>query len=359
MGLLTLLLSTTIVIAVDPRDVERLVSHHEETLARIRTLRGVVESRQRDDRGKTWKVIEAVSIIRDGRRELVRDRVFGSYYGGVWQEGESITTTLLDDAECRMLSGCEPGEPPHVPLAEDDLDTVRWAFIVHPAYGPQGWNNRWKMQFLLMIGEDSLRDLVRKSTVESLERRPGPGGGSIWRLTLNPRRPGVIRQFALTLPSQYGYLISQQETIAVEEGKTYTGRREVVEFHDLGSGLFLPRRIRSTASNSPEAVYEAELKDVQVNQPIERDLALPFPEGAIVIDQRSQKYHLWGKDSPARTFASQDEFNAWNTERSRRRFSASRKRRDFPAVPLGLLALMGVGLFGLLYYRRRVRRALA
>ena len=60
-------------------EVDRLVAKNEEALSRIRTFRGIIETRQSTDKGKTWKPIEVVSVVRDGRRERIQDRLFGIY----------------------------------------------------------------------------------------------------------------------------------------------------------------------------------------------------------------------------------------------------------------------------------------
>ena len=84
-------------------------------------------------------------------------------------------------------------------------------------------------------------------------------------------------------------------------------------------------------------MFEVELTEVLVNQPIEQDLTLEFPEGAIVIDHRSQRLHIWGKGAPERTFASRDEFDAWNNERQRQLLEIDEAERlsNHPGRALG------------------------
>lgn len=311
------------------------------------------------DGGRTWKTLESVSVVRDGRQERVQDRLMGSFFGDQWRENEGTMTSVFDPSECRTLSGWDPEHPPRVPLIEADVDRVRGAFVVPPSFGPQGWTHRWKGQSLLMVGAKSLRELIQECSVRSLEKEADPKGGTTWKLKLHPKKAGAIQYYQVSLSSRNHYLISRQESSALVEGKSSTGYREVVEFSDFGSGLVLPRLIRTTVSDRPDAIYELELKDVQLNQPIRESFTLEFPEGAIVVDQRSQKYHVWGIGSPERTFASQDEFNAWNQNRQRRLLSQSMKRKDSPIVQFGLLAASGIGLLGLIYYRRKVTRARA
>jgi hypothetical protein len=106
-------------------------------------------------------------------------------------------------------------------------------------------------------------------------------------------------------------------------------------------------------------VYESELKDVHVNEPIRQDLALEFPEGAIVVDQRLPAYYLWGKGKPARTFSSGDEFNAWIRGRQLRLQTKKTMYRPWPLGTLAAAVVTGGALLGLILYRRRIAGQIA
>jgi len=346
---------------IDLKEVQRVISRNEETLSRIQTVRATIEVRESKDDGRTWKQLGIAKVIRSGRREKIFDTIFGSSFGGEWREGKGFSTVLFDPSECRSLGEYDPESPPREPLSEEDVDRVRGAFLVAPSYGPQGWSHRWKAQVMLMAPGNSFRDLLNEFSAHSYRKGSDARGNPTWELELQRKEKKTgdhIQSYRFSFSPRHEYLVTGQEVAGVSENKSVNSKADVLDFWDFGSGLVLPKLIRATASKMPGRVVEIEMKNVEVNQPVgDQELTLEFPRGAIVIDHRNMKYHLWGEGAPARTFASNDEFNAWNQQRQRKLFSKSMKRGQFPFVAAGIALLTAIALVALVMLRRKLASA--
>lgn len=342
---------------VDKAELERLVARNEQTLYGIHTLRGTVNIKQSQDEGKTWRKIEVTQVVRSGQREILYNRLYGAFYGDIWREGDTRSCMIIGPSESRMLTGYEGEQPPESPLEGEAVDKVKGSFSAMPDYGAAGWVNKWKTQAMLLPNGVSLRDLLKTYTPQSIEKRTDPAGETVWEVDLRPNSPSAVHSVQLTFSPNHGYLISKQVTHLDYQGKSWTASLAIRDYWDLGSGLWMPKFIESTMSKTPGLLYAAEIVGLEVNQAIDEGVfKLDFPENAIVSDYRNQKYSVWGKGSPARTFESTDAFNDWNRGRQGKFYSAFRKRPNDTSVALGVASIAVVALLGVILYRRKISR---
>ena len=120
-------------------------------------------------------------------------------------------------------------------------------------------------------------------------------------------------------------------------------------------GIVLPKTLQAFRDDEPNLVAQVELRDVVCNAPIDDDeLRLPFPRGIVVVDYRSNTYHLWGGNAPARTFKSPREFQLWDAEQQR---SKAKPAPFYARTPVLVAAVCLVMVAVLLLIRKRLARA--
>ncbi len=325
----------------DGEEVERLLSRNESILAKVRTLRATLEVKQSEDAGKTWISLETSQIIRSGRKELVRTKSAGAFLRDVWRPSETETVDLYDLAEVRTL-GLSP--------------RVSGSLNAPVSDSPGGWINQWKAQAMLTPGMLSFRGVVEKGRVQSV--RPDPDGRGVTVMVdviADAKSPSPFRAYKLTFSPRNSYYVTKQVIGFVDEANTaQSSTREVVDFWELGSGIVLAKTIRSRQSRKPQTILQFELRDVICNEPIgDEEFQLPFPKDAIIVDNRTGTYHIWGKDEPARTFDSTDQFNDWQMEQAQAKRKATRSGLS-GWLWVALAAV--VALVPLILYRRRLAR---
>ncbi len=296
---IVLVLASAVTGDIALKELQRVISRHEESLSRIETLRATIEIRESRDGGRTWKAIQLIKVTRSGRRERIFRTLYGSFHGDEWREEKRQRTELFDPSQCRALSAYDPAAPPREPLSEVDVDRVQGAILVAPSYDAHGWSLPWKAETLLMVPHGSFARLLSEFAPRSLEKSVDANGVSTWILEVQQKRQphgDHVKTYRLTFSPRHGDLLSALEVDGVSKNKPLESKLEVVTFWELGSGLFLPRLVRGSESNTPGRVIETEFTNVEVNQPIDdRELTLEFPEGAIVVDNRKLEFHLWGK----------------------------------------------------------------
>jgi hypothetical protein len=92
--------------------------------------------------------------------------------------------------------------------------------------------------------------------------------------------------------------------------------RRAREFQDVGGGLQLPTVIETESQG--RIITRVEVEFLSINEPIPAtSLVVQFPEGSRVDDQATEKIHVWGTDSPAASFESEDEFDQYVYARAR------------------------------------------
>jgi len=325
----------------DAEEVERLLSRNESILAKVRTLRATLEVKQSDDGGKTWSSLQTTGIVRSGRKELVRSKNAGTLIRGVWTPSESELVNFYDQAELRSL-GVTP--------------RISGSLNAPVPDSPGGWLNQWKAQAMLTPAVSTFRGVVEKGRIRSV--RPDPGGSGITisvDVIADAKASSPIRGYELTFSPRRSFLVTKQFTSYVDDSKAArSATREVVDFWELASGIVLPKTIQVRQSHKPQTIIQFELRDVICNEPIgDEELQLPFPKDAIIVDNRTGTYHIWGKDKPARTFDSTDQFNDWQMEQAQAKRKAT---RSGPSGWLWVALAAVVALVPLILYRRRLAR---
>lgn len=338
--MLAIILLTVSMGFTQSEEVERLLSRHEAMASGIRTLRATILVKQSVDGGETWRLMQTIKVVRSGPKELVRTNTEGLLFRGKWQPVKSEHVDLYEPTGHQTLSVYPPGS----------------AGLEHPPdSGPVGWVNPWKSQTLLASIRSSYRGMAEKSTLRAVKQ-----DGDKTTVSFEPKERGVIHAYRWTFSTRHAGLVTRtemdwddQDRPAAKKRRTSTS--EVLDFWNPGPGLVLPKVIRSTSADDPKTISLVEIKEVVCNEPVgDEEFKLPIPSGTVVVDHRENKYHLWGKDAPAQTFRSNDEFNTWRTAQN----IASRKGKStLPYVGLGI-ALTGMfAIVGLVVYRRRVNRS--
>jgi len=216
---------------------------------------------------------------------------------------------------------------------------------------------------MLSSGEVAYRGLLGKYRVASVGLGEGDALGPTVVLTLDAKGRETIKTRRISFSTRHAYLVTRSETDFTDSDKPDRSKvrsavREVLDVWELGPGLVLPKTVRTTRADEPEIINLFEVRDVVCNEPIaESEFSLPIPEGTIVVDHRVNKFHLWGKGAPARTFASNEEFSDWRT---RQDLSLAPSRTSAVRLGMAAVALACIGLIiGLVAYRRRVARSAA
>ncbi|MER3414614.1 MAG: hypothetical protein C4297_00150 [Gemmataceae bacterium] len=159
----------------------------------------------------------------------------------------------------------------------------------------------------------------------------------------NRQRPAYTK---VVLDSQRNYMIKRVQ------GKRGSGKDrdrvdylvEVREWKLLPCGLHFPVLILSYTLAGGE-IGEFTTRTT-VKQPAglrDEDFAFTFPEGTLVRNADTDEFYIWGKDGPARTFSSREEFSAWQ----RAQIEGSFRQRLFTGFVLGnglLLALVTLAI---------------
>ena len=286
--------------------------------------------------------MQTTRIVRSGRTELIRNHIEGSYYRDVWLPGKYEQVERFDTDETRTVR-----MSPEVGAGINNPD----------ASFAGGWLNQWKTQLLLTAGDASYRSLLQRGELRNATPAAGSDPGSLV-LGFEAKKRGDFRFQRATFSPRHSYLVTRFETDFVkpyspEPKKVHTAICDAVDFWELGHGIALPKTIRVTSTDEPGVVGLFHLRDVVINRPIDDgELKLPIPSGTIVSDLRSQKYHIWGKDGPSRTFASNQEFMDWSRAQQRQGFS---RRSPWSWGIAGLVAACLLVIAALFNYRRRLR----
>lgn len=320
-------------------EVERLLSRNEAMVSGIRTLRATIRVKQSVDGGQSWRPLQTIKVVRSGSKELVRTEGEGVVFRGKWQPATSEQVDLYEPSGHQTLSVQPPGS----------------AGLNHaPASGPLGWVNPWKAQAMLSSVNSSYRGVAEKSTVRGVTH-----DGDKTTVSLEPKEREFIHAYRWTFSASHAGLVTRTELDWRDPDRPGPNQRrtstsEVLDFWNLGPGLLLPKVVRSTSADDPKTISLVEINEVVCNEPVgDEEFKLPIPSGTVVVDHRENKYHLWGKDTPAQTFQSSDEFNTWRTEQN----LASRKgRSSLSYIGLGIAVACVILIAGLIVHRRRVGR---
>ena len=341
--MLTLILILIVSAFQDGGEAGNLITRNEAILAGIRTLRATIEVRRSEDGGKTWKTLQSTKIVRSGQKELVKNHYEGAFFQGIWRPNPSDQANLFTPEETRTVATS--------PRAGAGIDHP-------PASSPGGWLNQWKAQVQLTDGDETYRQLLDRCRVVGISAGEDSSGPTrVLALEPKARKDEMGRR--LTFSPKRSYLMTRSEVDFTdpntpEPNKVRHANREVVDFWELGPGLTLPKAIRTTRSDQPDVINLFELRDVVCNQPIDdKEFDLPIPEGVVVVDHRVGKYHLWGKDGPARTFGSNDEFYRWKLEQ--KEAGTPKPRRFSPLMAAAAVACLVV-IGAMFAYRRHLRR---
>lgn len=348
--------------ADDPSEINRLIARHDDGLAKIHSIRATIEGRISNDGGQTWTPKLTMECRRSGERERLHIRDFGIVVDGEWREETNLSDYAYSSAEMRSLGGLDPDHPPRLPLSGEDVSQIKGNILPAVSLGAHGYANAWTLALLFVPDvRYSLRDLSAASKNKSLKHVDIEGVGEAWDVGLNAPDGKCSYTVSLIPGKSYaiGKLVTRYRDPNSAQAKAVTYTRTVLEYLEAQPGLFLPRVIRSTESTNPKKISEVTLKSVVMNQPIpEAELTLEFPPGAMVYDYARKTYHLWGDGEPARTFVSNEEFGAWNRERTQALMASPRASSSKWWWVAGFLAAT-VFLIGLILLRRKLIRKVA
>ncbi len=357
MNTIVMVAAIAITASVDLKELDRLLDRNEEAVARLHSFRFDAQTRVSRDNGKTWKTTEELRVVRSGRREKLSVHSFGSMYFDVWREADSKFISILEPTGVRAVPDFDPAKAPTSPLSGADVDLYKGGIDRPAAESVAGWVNPWKIGALLIPESGSFRELIKRKIVESFQRGVDAEGHPTWILALRPRKSDDHAWETYVFSAFRDDLVVRSEIHFKNREKPWTSTTEVVDFWDVGAGLFFPKTVRNRPEIFPNTIMQTTFTNVQINRPIdESEFDVDFLEGSIVTDHRDQTVSLWGRGAPARKFASSDEFNAWNLERTRS-LTPSMKRREFPAIPVVASALAVVVLVSLVIYRRGLTSA--
>ena len=324
-------------------EAQELAARQEAALAKIRTIRVSIDTKESKDGGQNWKTLGTDRVILSGRKELVRSQEAGTYYQGTWVPGDGEQATLYGPSEVRGLAISPKGG----------------GDIKHPVMqGPIGWGNSWKARLLLSPYYNTCQEWVKNCKVRDV-KSSDEAHGPTRIVTLEPKGDRVFRLFQVHFATARGSLISKVEFDYVEadgpdKTKIHRGHWDVLEFQELASGGWFPKVVQTSRDDVPGQIARFETRDLVCNQPIEdQEFDLPFPPGIVVVDRRSSTYHIWGEGKPARTFKTPSEFGEWN--RARQREAAAQRPFYARAWVIGVAACL-VALLVLLAARRRLVR---
>ena len=192
------LLVMTVAMLEAPDEVAKLVARNDANLAKVRTLRAEVETRQSLDGGKTWQVFQTHKIVRSGRREHVRVHSEGASYQGKWVPDVRDQTILHDPAEIRSLVTFPEKiggmSPPVLEFAG-------------------GWSNDWKSRILLAPDYSSYQKLLTsQGTVLEVQAAPKNDPQADQRVMFRPTDQRIFRTIELWFSPAHGGLVTKRRT---------------------------------------------------------------------------------------------------------------------------------------------------
>jgi RNA polymerase sigma factor (sigma-70 family) len=298
-------------------DAGELVGNQEATLKRIQSLTYVSDMRVSEDGEKTWKTMVRFKVARNGPVERVHTQSFWIRDRDKIVPNNSLSDALLSPDGVFSMTGYDPDHPPREPVTPIDQSVgggrISAAILPAQPFGPWGYKGARAADYLALFLPDprySLRELRQATANVVPTGRRDAQGQMLWDLAL--KSPDGKADYVVTLSSAHGYAIAETRFTQVDGARTLKRVDRVLEFQEPAPGIFLPKRIRETMSWAPALVLETVISDVAVNTPVgDRDIALRFPEGIGVGDMGKKVWYVWGKDAPARTFKTAQEYNEW------------------------------------------------
>jgi hypothetical protein len=201
--------------------------------------------------------------------------------------------------------------------------------------------------------DEYLPAAVRLGSNVSLEKTI-VGGKDCWTIGFETK-VGVPAAHSVTLDPSRGYALIRHVSTTRTTNPLHD-ESEVLEYAEVGSGLFVPRRIRITEKGKSTQLFDHRVTRLRVNEPVAQDaLAIKFPEGMRVQDRRTgslELFHIWGgNDAPKLTFETRKQLNEYETSFFVRKQTTS--IAGFLLATLGTIAAATV----LLIYRKRLTAA--
>jgi hypothetical protein len=317
-----MMMLATVLGAPPSLDADELVGRHEEGLAKIHSVRAVVELKTSDDGGKSWKTVNIFKVWRSGQKERMTIDHFLVYVSGAYRKSRRFTQILTTPEGQRILSKPGGDEP-----IQEPVDTIKLEFssdrisgLINPPrpFGSAGYKEFYTQALLYTPGLYTVRELCEATGRVMPKASRDALGDETWEMDLRNREGK--RRYHVSFAPKYNYLVNRQITTD-EHGNSFDhgANFSVEEFQEPKPGIFMPKTIRSSAPGKPSIIDVLEVRDVAVNEPIpEKEFTLRFPVGILVQDNTHDScFYIWGDGKPQRTFKTAAELNQWGLERSR------------------------------------------
>lgn len=274
-----------------------------------------------------------MEIWREGIRRKHIHRVFrkGTPSGivSVEQEHGQVTQSSADEREIRNLRGWDPEHPYQLPLefgrSAVEYGSVKGTIGLRSPKETLEWPESSMLLWQIAPGL-TLEEVAKHSTLTEVDS----DDPQKVRLRIdNPTDPrlDLYAGALIDVDKTHGFMISRIERSDEHENHHVY---EAVRFDLSEPGLWIPVEVtqRSVPKAHPEAIrlmrFEIDLREI--NPPIDESLlTVQFPEGSKVREYPSGQIHYWGKDAPARTFTSDEQFLDYLYARAREVQGASQR----------------------------------
>jgi hypothetical protein len=302
---------------------QSLIDANAQSLELIRTIQINYTVTMAPDNGK--KQVDEVWWNREPGRERIR-RVTDLFQPRADGRQLGISDVVLDGDSYKWLQNWDPEKPQKITPSRQG--TVRASVGPRTNVNPASVSPAQQLLFEVFFApRRTLRELAAVSPNLACKGKVVVDGRELWRLSLEspeentPRT--VKRFFDVYLDPLAGHMIRRMvmdaPNILLPDGKAMkeTWAYEVVEFKDLGDGVFVPIRIRT--GTPKQWLAELAVKSLKVNEPIPREtFEMQWPQFAAVhyypLVDGKVKFEIWGDGKPIKEFIGPADLNAFETE---------------------------------------------
>ena len=316
----TSLLMVSLATLLDPQ-CQELIDANSRTASLIRTVELEYDLAWIETPGT---VVDRVTWIREGKSERVMRQ---SKPDAALSELEPRSTVefVLKGDKVKSLYDWDRANPPKITPTHQGR--VRADIMPRTPFNPAALSPAEQLRLEVdSMPRRTLADLAKASPNVKCHGKVFSGGRELWKISLeSPEQTTgntTKRNFDVFLDPTAGYLIRRIEVhsdILLPTGKHHKDERvhEVVEFKDVGDGVFFPLQVR----NGTPAFWGTELKvrKIKLNEPVDAsNFEMEWPKFAAVRHHPAVNgviaFDIWGNGQPLRSFKGSDDLRPFEAE---------------------------------------------
>ncbi len=315
-----------LVAAIDP-ECQALIDAHSQTLELIRTIQVKLVTRIVAGKIESRKQVNEIWWSRDGQRERIR-RVSDMLNPTADGRPRGISDALLDGDTYKWLRNWDPKSPQKITPV--DQGTVRAMVGPQTGINPAGLAPSHALLFEVYPGpRRTLHELAEVSPTVTCKGKVQVDGRELWLISLETPEETTAtttkRYFDVYLDPRAGYMVRKvvmtAPRVLLGDGTTTKDRdvNEVVDFKDLGGGIFVPTKITTKAGPPGNLGTEMVVTSIKVNEPIPPEtFEMEWPKYAAVhyyppVDGKL-KMEVWGDGKSLREFHGPTDLRAFEAE---------------------------------------------